>query len=201
MTQEHRHFELDNNPISQFGKWYQDAKDSSLTMPHAMTLATTDSDGHANARIVLLKGWDQQGFRFFTNYQSVKGDELTHTPFASLVFWWEPLLRQIRIKGLISRLSAEDSDAYFHSRPRMSQIGAWASQQSREIESRKTLQQAVTRIEKEFGDNAIPRPPHWGGFLLQPQVIEFWQEQPFRLHDRMQYRRTPTGWERSRLSP
>ena len=201
MTHESGFIEPDSDPWVTFAEWYRGACESDLEMPNAMTLATVDSEGRPNARVVLLKGWDRHGFQFFTNYRSQKGNELEAHPRAAAVFWWEPLHRQIRIRGEISHMTPEASDAYFQTRDRESQIGAWASRQSAVIASREVLEHAVTEMEARFAGGAVPRPPHWGGFRLDPFEIEFWQERPHRLHDRMVFRRDGQGWTQSRLSP
>jgi len=194
-------FDMDPNPFLQFERWYADACGSSLSMPNAMTLATVDEEGHPNARMVLLKGFSDHGFDFFTNRLSPKGRELAVTPYASLVFWWEPLSRQVRIRGPVSQQSDQESDTYYQSRDRGSRIGAWASQQSSLLSGREELEASVKYYQLKFGDGPIPRPPYWGGFRLSPTAIEFWQEQPFRLHDRMRYRKVHHAWIQERLSP
>ncbi|MFW6359102.1 MAG: pyridoxamine 5'-phosphate oxidase [Chroococcales cyanobacterium] len=191
-----------DNPFDQFASWFQQAVTAELKEPNAMTIATTTPDGKASARMVLLKGVDEQGFVFYTNYKSDKGQELITHPWAALVFWWAELERQVRIEGPVEKVSAAESDEYFHSRPRGSQLGAWASNQSEVIASREVLEQQLAAFEEKYADSEIPRPPHWGGFRLLPEEIEFWQGRPNRLHDRLRYRKdTKVNWVRERLSP
>jgi pyridoxamine 5'-phosphate oxidase len=168
-----------------------------------MTLATTDSDGLPDARIVLMKDHDAQGFVFYTNTQSAKGNELAHCPKAALVFHWKSLRRQVRIRGLVRPVSAQEADAYFDTRPRDSRIGAWASQQSRPLESRFALEKAVATYAAKYAIGTIPRPPHWSGYRIMPLSIEFWQDRPFRLHDRLKFTRetTDSAFETTRLYP
>jgi pyridoxamine 5'-phosphate oxidase len=190
------------DPIEQFRRWFANATDAQITEPNAMTLATIGDDGGPDARIVLLKGVDARGFTFFTDYRSQKGQDLDATPKAALVFFWQELERQVRIRGSVVRLSAEESAAYYDSRPRGSRIGAWASEQSRVITDRSVLDAQVAEIEARFpGDSAPPLPPHWGGFLVQPTQIEFWQGRQSRLHDRLRYHRRSGAWTLERLSP
>jgi pyridoxamine 5'-phosphate oxidase len=193
--------DCDPDPITEFRNWFAAAVAAQLPNVNAMTLATVDERDRPTARIVLLKEVDDRGFTFFTNYQSRKGDDLVVHPFAALVFYWEPLHRQIRIEGEVERLSPEESDAYFASRPRGSQLGAIASPQSRPIATRAALEELVTRAAQELGDNAPPRPAHWGGFRVVPDLLEFWQGQPSRLHDRVRYLKTGDAWVRDRLAP
>jgi len=201
MTSEPDFIEPNSDPFEIFGDWYGHAESSALEMPNAMTLATVDSEGRPNARVVLLKGWDVRGFQFYTNYQSPKGHELLNQRLAAAVFWWEPTHRQVRIRGQIQQLSPTESDEYFQTRDRRSQIGAWASNQSSVISGREDLDRAVVEVSQRFAGKPVTRPPHWGGFLLIPFEIEFWQERPHRLHDRMVFRREGDSWSQNRLSP
>jgi pyridoxamine 5'-phosphate oxidase len=189
------------SPIEQFTRWWDDALKSELFEVNAMTLATSTRDGKPSARIVLLKGFDENGFVFYTNYESHKGKELEENPNVALVFFWKEIERQIRIEGTVEKVSATESDAYFSSRPKGSRIGAWASPQSSIIENRNILEQSALQYESKF-ENSIPRPPHWGGYRVMPVKIEFWQGRSNRLHDRIQYTKTPGGsWKAERLAP
>ncbi len=190
------------SPIDQFKIWFQQAVDANLTEPNAMTLATISSEGKPSARIVLLKDVDDRGFVFFTNYESVKGQHLLENPQAALVFFWIELERQVRVEGKAEKVSSAESDAYFSTRPRGSQLGAWVSKQTEVIASREVLQSKLEELEQKYADKEIPRPPHWGGFRLIPSEFEFWQGRPNRLHDRLRYRLAENGnWIRERLSP
>jgi pyridoxamine 5'-phosphate oxidase len=194
--------EMEDDAILQFGQWFQDAMARGLDEVNAMTLATASADGLPSARIVLLKGYSKEGFQFFTNYESFKGKQLMENPRACLVFFWKELQRQIRITGLVEKLSNEKSDEYFHSRPEGSRVGAWASPQSEVIESSEWLNQRAEQLAADFTGGSIPRPPHWGGFLVRPVTIEFWQGRPDRLHDRLQYSLQENGnWLIERLAP
>ncbi len=188
------------DPLRLFDRWFQDASAAGIREVNAMTLATVDGDGAPAARIVLLKGVDE-GFVFFTNYGSAKGQELTAHPRAALCFHWKELERQVRIQGRAERISAAESDEYFRTRPRGSQIGAWASKQSAIAAGRDEIEQEYRDREAGFAGQDIPLPPFWGGFRLRPAVIEFWQGRPSRLHDRLRYTRTADGWLRDRLWP
>ena len=194
--------EVAGDPMGQFEKWWQEAIHSDIDEVNAMTLATATADGMPDARIVLLKGFDPTGFTFFTNYDSSKGQQLLENPRATLVFFWKELERQVRVSGLVSQTSAAISDEYFNSRPEGSRLGAWASPQSDVIESREWLEENERKLGAEFSDKAITRPPHWGGYLLKPVRIEFWQGRPSRLHDRICYSLLPSGqWKIQRLAP
>jgi len=188
--------------MQQFDQWWQDAVNSGIDEVNAMTLATASSDGLPAARIVLLKGFDAPGFRFFTNYESFKGKQLLENPRACLVFFWKELQRQVRVTGLVGKLSKEESAAYFNTRPAGSRIGAWASPQSEVIESSEWLAMRASEMETRFAETGIPAPPHWGGYLVRPVTIEFWQGRPNRLHDRLLYSLQENGhWIIERLAP
>jgi pyridoxamine 5'-phosphate oxidase len=190
------------NPIKQFDKWWKQAVASDIDEVNAMTLATASAEGVPSARIVLLKDFSEKGFSFFTNYNSFKGQQLADNPKACLVFFWKELERQVRITGLIEKLSAEANDAYFNSRPAESRIGAIASPQSQVIENREWLDTNYKQLKKELKKEIIQRPNHWGGYLVKPVIIEFWQGRPGRLHDRLQYTLTEKGnWKIERLAP
>lgn len=190
------------DPIEQFRAWFEDASASGLLLPEAVALATATPDGTPSVRMVLLKGVDERGFRFFTNYQSRKADELEANPRAALCSHWSVLERQVRIEGDVERLTPEESDAYFRTRERGSRVGAWASDQSRPIADRGALEKKVSDIEDRFEGDEVPRPSYWGGYLLRPRRIEFWQGRANRLHDRLVYdRRTDGGWAVTRLQP
>ena len=189
------------NPIEQFEKWFSDAVNAQIYEPNVMTLATADKSGRPNARIVLLKGFDQDGFSFYTNYLSQKGKEIKKNPFACLVFFWAELERQVRIEGKIEKLDKETSEQYFHSRPTGSQIGAIASPQSQVITGRAILENKVEQLTEQYEGKTIPKPAHWGGYIVKPSAIEFWQGRPSRLHDRIKYTLVNGNWKIERLAP
>ncbi len=193
---------LARDPFEQFRRWWDEAQaKSQMLEPTGMILSTVDPDGQPASRVVLLKHWDNRGFVFYSNYRSRKARGLEAEPRASLLFWWDKLRRQIRIDGEAKKLAARESDAYFATRPRGSQIGAWASMQSQPLDSRETLARRVEELDAEFGDGPIPRPPHWGGFRLVPNEFEFWDDGAHRLHDRLVFRRDGSGWTIERLYP
>jgi len=190
------------DPIAQFRRWFDEALAADLHEPNAMTLASATPDGRPSARVVLLKGFDERGFVFYTNYEGRKGRELENNPQCALVFYWGKLERQVRVEGRASRVSEEESEGYFGSRPRGSQLGAWVSEQSRPVESRDALEKRLRGLEAEYEGREVPRPQFWGGYRVEPEVIEFWQGRENRLHDRLVYRRSEGGgWRRERLQP
>ena len=196
-----RRADLDPDPIIQFERWFEVAAEAA-PLAEAMTLATVDGDGAPDARMVLLKGFDRRGFRFFTNYESAKAVQLDTAGHAALIVYWRELDRQVRVRGAVERLGAEDSDEYFASRPRDSQLGAWASPQSRPLRDRAELDSRLAESEERFGfDGEVSRPPHWGGYRVVPDIVEFWQGQVGRLHDRFTYSRDAGGWQIERLGP
>ena len=188
------------DPLQQFQRWFEQAVSAQLPEPNAMTLATVGADGRPSTRVVLVKGMDERGFTWFTNYESRKGRELAHQPWAALQFHWVELERVVRIEGRVQKTSDADSDAYFATRPLDSRLGAWASPQSRVIASRTVLVAAAAKAAAQYL-LMPPRPPHWGGYRLEPDVYEFWQGRKSRLHDRLRYRRQEGGWLRERLAP
>jgi pyridoxamine 5'-phosphate oxidase len=194
--------DLDPNPIRQFANWFTGAIEAGIRDVNAMSLATADRDCRPSVRIVLLKNFDQDGFVFFTNYESTKGKQLEANPYAALGFYWIELDRQVRISGKVERTSREESQAYFHSRPVGSQLSAWASRQSTVIDARRVLDARLAEITDRFRDKSVPLPPHWGGYRVRPDMMEFWQGRPNRLHDRFRYRQLPDGsWQIDRLAP
>lgn len=191
---------VSSDPIKQFRKWLLEASGRQALLPETMTLATATRSGGPSARTLLLRSFDNSGFVFYTNYSGRKGKELTENPQAALVFYWPRLGRQIRVEGRVVRVSPRESDSYFSSRPRDSQLSAWASKQSRVVRDRRFLENQVKRFNEKF-PGRVPRPPNWGGFRLQPSVVEFWKERPGRLHDRLRYRRSRGRWVLERLAP
>jgi len=192
---------IDPDPINQFKLWFDDAVASGMKLPEAMTLATATPDGTPSARVVLLKSVDTDGFVFYTNYNSAKAGDLEANPAAALVFYWSQFDRQVRVQGVVEHVTPEESQAYFRTRPRESQIGAWASPQSEVIENRETLEAHVAELEELYRDREIECPEHWGGYRLKPTRIEFWKGRLGRLHDRIVYERDGAGWKISRLAP
>ncbi len=197
-----RRRDLDPNPVAQFSNWFTAAVEAGIRDVNAMALATADKNGRPSVRIVLLKGFGEDGFVFFTNYESEKGKQLEANPFAALAFYWIELDRQIRISGPVEKTSREESERYFHSRPIGSQLGAWASRQSEVIDARRILEAKLAEMTERFENKPIPLPPRWGGFRLKPDTMEFWQGRPNRLHDRFRYTHESNGsWSISRLAP
>ena len=196
-------FTAADEPLRLFAAWFAEAKRSEPVNPEAMTLATVDADGRPNARMVLLKGFDERGFVFYSNAESIKGHELAAAPKAALTFYWKSLQRQVRLRGGVTVVSDAEADAYFATRSRMAQIGAWASKQSAALESRLAFEKAIARFTAKFAIGAVPRPPYWIGYRVVPSEIEFWQERPFRLHDRIAFIRDSisTPWTKARLYP
>ena len=194
--------DIDKSPFKQFEKWWNEATHAAIDEVNAMTLATASATGLPAARIVLLKGFDANGFAFYTNYLSRKGKELTKNPNAAIVFFWGELERQVRIEGTIEKLSKEQSERYFHSRPKLSQIGALASPQSQEIAGRDELETKMAQLEGEYADKEVPKPSFWGGYILKPRLIEFWQGRNSRLHDRIVFKKIDNKtWKKVRLAP
>ncbi len=195
--------DVHDDPIEQFRQWFEEAWRSDARQPNAMTLATCSKDGTPSARVVLLKGFDHKGFVFFTNYQSAKAADLEENPKATLVFYWPQLSRTVRISGSVEKVSREETDAYFMSRPRDSQLGAWASNQSSVIENREVLQEQFKQAKQRYEDQDVPTPPHWGGYRVKPKSVEFWQGQANRLHDRLRYVQDGDRkiWRLQRLAP
>ena len=190
------------DPVDQFARWFADAQAAGVAEPNAMTLATVSASGAPSARVVLLKDFDRRGFVFFTNYLSRKGQELAANPRAALCFYWQPVERQVRVEGTVERVSREDSETYFRSRPVSAQVGAWVSEQSKVIPSRGELERREKEFLARFGSSPVPLPEHWGGYRVVPQLVEFWQGRPNRLHDRVVYTRAADGgWGLRRLAP
>jgi pyridoxamine 5'-phosphate oxidase len=194
---------VDPDPFAQFGSWFAQAQAADLVEPYAMTVATVGSDGQPSARVVLLRGWDERGFVFFTNYESQKGHELAHTPRAAILFYWASLEQQIRIEGSVERLAADESDAYFAKRPRGHRLSAWASRQSTVVADRAYLEAQMAEFDERFQAADVPRPAYWGGYRIGANRFEFWQGRRNRVHDRIQYRREPGAgtWLIERLAP
>ena len=194
-------FTEENEPYSLFGAWLADAEKSEPNDPNAVALATVDPAGLPNVRMVLLKGFDERGFVFYTNFESQKGQEILSSHKAAMCFHWKSLRRQVRIRGDVEVVTEEEADAYYATRPRGSRIGAWASKQSRPLEGRFALEKAVAEYTARYAIGEIPRPSHWSGFRIKPVSLEFWHDRPFRLHDRMEFRRADDGWQKVRMYP
>jgi len=192
---------MSDDPIALFAAWFRQAEDAGVDVPETMTLATADAEGAPSARMVLLKGADEDGFVFYTGYVSRKAGELERNPRAALVFYWRPLGKQVRVEGRVERVSEAESAGYFATRPRASQLAAWASQQSKTLESREELDRRYAELKRQYEGREVPLPPHWGGFRLRPDAIEFWQHRDNRLHDRIRYTRAREGWRSEVLSP
>jgi pyridoxamine 5'-phosphate oxidase len=190
-----------SDPLALFHLWFSQAQAAGVLEPNAMSLATVSADGRPSVRVVLMKGFDEEGITFFTNYGSRKGRELDADPNAAIAFWWQELERQVRIEGRVWRVSPAESDEYFGKRPLGSRLGAWASSQSEVISDRESLDRLLSELAARYPDGNVPRPPHWGGYRLVPDVVEFWQGRPNRLHDRIRFRRSDVGWVRDRLAP
>ncbi len=206
LREEYRRARLDEadvaaDPLAQFQRWFEEARAADVLEPNAMSLATASADGAPSVRMVLLKEADARGFVFFTDYRSAKSHELAANARAALCFWWGPLQRQVRVTGRVARVSAEESAAYYRTRPRESQLGAWASEQSAVLKGRTELEQRVKALEAEYANADVPAPPTWGGFRLVPESYEFWQGRPGRLHDRLRFRLAGGAWVIERLSP
>jgi pyridoxamine 5'-phosphate oxidase len=193
--------EVAPEPIAQFNAWFAAAGEAGIYEPEAMTVSTVDADGHPTSRFVLLRGLDERGFSFYTNYRSAKGRALEAHPYAALTFGWLQIHRSVRVEGPVQRLPEAESDAYFASRPRGARLGAWVSPQSAVIAGREELDRAFAEAEARYAGGEIPRPPHWGGFLVRPRRVEFWEGRPNRLHDRVRYERDGEGWRIERLAP
>jgi pyridoxamine 5'-phosphate oxidase len=192
---------MTDDPLERFQDWFREAEQAGIEVPEVMTLATADAVGTPSARMLLLKSADEDGFVFYSGYASRKGGELDENPRAALVFYWRPLGKQIRVEGSVERVSEAESAAYFATRPRGSQLAAWASQQSRPLASREELERRYVELEREYEGREVPLPPHWGGYRLRPDAIEFWEHRENRLHDRLRYTRAREGWRPERLAP
>ena len=192
---------IDKDPIAEFARWMKEVIDKKLPEPNVMVLSTVSEERKPSSRVLLLRGFDENGFEFFTNYHSKKGKDIDRNPNASMNFFWHDAEKQVRVEGVLEKISAEESDAYFKSRPRESQLGAWTSQQSESVGSRAELEKKYKETEDKFKGVDVPRPPHWGGYLLKPELIEFWQGRPGRLHDRIQYTLKNKKWLIERLAP
>ena len=201
MLTDQKFINSNKKPIELFEEWFDEAKKSEFNDPNAMNLATISSDGKPNSRIVLLKSYDDNGFVFYTNSKSKKGKAIKNNSSVALNFHWKTLQRQIRVEGDVSQISNSEADEYYNSRPLGSKIGAWASLQSEELDDRSTLTKRVEEFKKKFSNNDVPRPSYWNGYLVKPNLIEFWQEMPFRLHDRVQYTKIDKAWKETRLYP
>ena len=193
--------DLDPDPLRQFERWFEEAREAGVEVPEAMALATATPDGAPSVRMVLLKSADERGFAFHTSYESRKGAELAANPRAALLFYWRPPGRQVRVEGRVERLTPEESEAYFRTRPHESRLAAWASPQSRPLAGRAELERLYAEAAERFGDGEVPLPPHWGGYRLVPDTYELWQRGANRLHDRVRYERAGAGWTRARLGP
>jgi pyridoxamine 5'-phosphate oxidase len=192
---------MTERPVERFRKWFREAEQAGVDVPEAMALATADADGAPSARMVLLKGADEDGFVFYSGYVSRKGEELERNPRAALLFYWRPLGKQVRVEGPVERVAEAESAAYFATRPRGSQLAAWASRQSRPLASREELERRYATLEREHEGREVPLPPHWGGYRLRPETIEFWEHRENRLHDRIRYTRAREGWQVELLAP
>ncbi len=192
--------QIPENPINLFATWFEQAQNADIQEPNAMHVCTMDKNNRPSSRVILLKEWNDKGFVFFTNYHSAKGEHIEHNPAVCMTFFWLPLQRQVHIHGLAQKISAEDSDTYFKTRPRRSQIGAWASLQSQEV-THEQIQERAAKYEAQFEGVEVPRPPHWGGYLITPDAIEFWQGRPGRMHDRIMYIKENEQWTTKRLAP
>lgn len=193
--------ELLKNPLDQFKVWYQQYQEKDVKDPNAFTLATATAQGRVSSRVLLLKGIDQGGFEFYSNYKSEKAKHMAQNPWVSLNFFWHELERQVRVEGMVEKMTEHEAAEYFASRPRASKIGAWVSPQSERVESREFLEKRQVEMEKRFENTEVPKPPHWGGYRVMPVMVEFWQGRPSRLHDRLQYTKTESGWQIERLAP